>query len=325
MPPEAEKPLRKKWQLVAVGLFLVLLGVVLIFAYFTSAPRSFPTDQSFDITSGSSASAIADAAQTAHVVRSGTILYMVLVFLHDPSDIKAGAYAFSEPMNVFEVANRLSHDVPQAELVSLTFPEGYSVREYALLASEELPDFDAEYFYEQARGYEGFLFPDTYFVPESYTADELIVLLREAYQQKTATLRTELTTHYLTEEGLITLASIVEREANSPESMRMVAGILLSRMNLGMPLQVDASMEYVLEKPLKELTPEDLKIDSPYNTYLYKGLPPTPIGNPGLTAIEAVLFPEPSPYLFYITGTDGNFYYAETLHEHNANIARYLK
>jgi UPF0755 protein len=92
-----------------------------------------------------------------------------------------------------------------------------------------------------------------------------------------------------------------------------------------MPLQADASIEYVLNKPLKELTPDDLKIDSPYNTYLNKGLPPTPIGNPGADAINAVIDPTPTDYLFYITGTDGTFYYAETYEEHKRNIARYLK
>ena len=110
----------------------------------------------------------------------------------------------------------------------------------------------------------------------------------------------------------------------------MVAGILLSRIVLGMPLQVDAAMEYALATPLQELLPGELalqirELDSPYNTYKYKGLPPTPIGNPGLTAIEAVLNPKNSDYLFYITGIDGEFYYAETLEEHNQNIARYLR
>ena len=92
-----------------------------------------------------------------------------------------------------------------------------------------------------------------------------------------------------------------------------------------MALQADASIEYVLGKPLGELTPEDLEIDTPYNTYLYRGLPPTPIGNPGLAAIRAVLEPTSSDYLFYITDSEGNFYYAETFDEHRANIAKYLR
>jgi len=123
----------------------------------------------------------------------------------------------------------------------------------------------------------------------------------------------------------LVLASIIEREADSVESKKMVAGILKNRMSINMPLQTDASMEYILDKPLSELTPEDLKKESPYNTYLNFGLPPTPIGNPGLDAILAVLEPTPSDYYYYITGNDGEFYYAKTYAEHLQNIEKYLR
>ncbi len=96
-------------------------------------------------------------------------------------------------------------------------------------------------------------------------------------------------------------------------------------MKEGMPLQADASIEYILDKPLKELTPDDLKIDSPYNTYTNRGLPPTPIGNPGIEAIKAVLNPTPSQYVFYITDNEGVFHYAVTYDEHKENIAKYLR
>ena len=118
----------------------------------------------------------------------------------------------------------------------------------------------------------------------------------------------------MTEYEIITLASILEREANSAESMRMISGILQNRLEINMPLQVDASIEYDLDKPLHELTPTDLKErDTPYNTYLYSGLPPTPIGNPGQTAIEATLNPTESDYLFYVTDDESNFHYAHHL------------
>jgi UPF0755 protein len=129
----------------------------------------------------------------------------------------------------------------------------------------------------------------------------------------------------LSRDEVIVLASILEREANNERSMKMVSGILQNRIAADMPLQADASIEYVLSKPLKELTPNDLKIDSPYNTYLNKGLPPTPIGNPGLQAIEAVLSPQESQYFFYISDNDGNFHYARTYAEHLKNIDTYLR
>jgi UPF0755 protein len=123
---------------------------------------------------------------------------------------------------------------------------------------------------------------------------------------------------------VMVLASIVEREANSPESMKIVAGILENRLELGMRLQADASIEYVLDKPLSELTPEDLEIDSPYNTYKYTGLPPTPIGNPGREAMLAVLEPIKSDYYYYITDEAGEFHFAKTYDEHLQNIKMYL-
>ena len=129
----------------------------------------------------------------------------------------------------------------------------------------------------------------------------------------------------LSNNNVLTLASLLEREANSEESMRIVSGILQNRLKIKMPLQVDASIEYILDKPLKELTPEDLDIDSLYNTYKHTGLPPSPIGNPGLLAIDAVLHPKISKNLFYITGKNGEFHYASTFAEHQRNIAKYLR
>ena len=105
----------------------------------------------------------------------------------------------------------------------------------------------------------------------------------------------------------------------------MVSGILQNRLRIGMALQTDASIEYILHKPLKDLTAADLEIDSPYNTYSHNGLPPTPIGNPGLTAIKSVLEPTPSNYLYYITDTNGEFHYARTFEEHKTNISLYLR
>ena len=147
----------------------------------------------------------------------------------------------------------------------------------------------------------------------------------QTFTEKTTSIQSKIDTHPLGAKGVLILASILEREANSPESMKMVSGILQGRMEAGMPLQADASVEYILDKPLKELTADDLKIDSPYNTYTNRGLPPTPIGNPGLDAIRAVLDPTVTDYVYYITDTDGNFHYARTYNEHLDNVELYLR
>jgi UPF0755 protein len=145
------------------------------------------------------------------------------------------------------------------------------------------------------------------------------------FAKETNDIQTLMDVHSLSYDEILVLASILEREANSEASMKIVSGILQRRLAEGMPLQADASIEYVLNKPLKELTPDDLKIDSPYNTYTNRGLPPTPIGNPGRTAILAVLEPTDTEYIFYITDEEGEFHYAKTYDEHLDNIERYLR
>ena len=308
----------------------ISLGAVLfLFASWlwlsTAPPAAFPLNTPVAVETGLSASEVIETLKEQNLIRSETIFYLTLLLFHDPGTIKAGEYKFTKPLSVFALASRLTGSAPPEELVVVTFPEGFTAKEYAVIADNVLPEFDAEQFLNLASSSEGFLFPDTYHVPADYHEAELFTLLTETYYEHTAPFRQQLEDHKLTEQGLITLASLLEREANTPESMGIVAGILDTRLSIGMPLQADASMEYVLEKPLSELTPSDLEIDSPYNTYLYKGLPPTPIGNPGLAAIEAVLSPTYTDYLFYITGNDGEFYYAETFAEHKLNIARYLR
>jgi UPF0755 protein len=232
---------------------------------------------------------------------------------------------YPEPLNVWQVAERLTLASSAENLAAVTLPEGFTIEEFAELASTSLVDFDKELFIELGKGKEGYFFPDTYYLPNDFTAEELVELLSETYVQKTADLSEKIEAHSLTESEIIILASIIEREANTEESMRTVSGILQNRLEIGMALQADATMEYVLNRPLHQLEAGDLEIDSPYNTYLYRGLPPTPIGNPGLMAINAVLNPIESDFFYYLTDEDGNFYYAETFDEHRDNIDKYLR
>ena len=291
----------------------------------TLPPRDFPTATSFTINPGAGLQTVAAELHQAGYIRSRWRFYILMTTEFDPRTIKAGAYTFTTPASMYQIGQRITAGGERTDLIRVTFIEGERVSQFAERASAVLPEFDTDAFVALATPYEGQLFPDTYLIPPDFTAPDLIELLRSTYTQRLAPLQDKIANHQLAEAGIITLASIVEREANTPESKRLVAGILLDRMTIGMPLQADASIEYVLDKPLSQLTPADLEIDSPYNTYLNRGLPPTPIGNPGLTAIEAVLEPTPSDYLFYITGNDGNFYYARTYEEHQRNIARYLR
>lgn len=252
-------------------------------------------------------------------------MYFIISLFHDPKDIKASTYLFEEAITTRAVAQKLVTGDFDNDLISFTHIEGERATHIADEAEKTLTNFDTARFIELAVPQEGTLYPETYRIPKDFTADELVGLMTKTFSEKTAKLTAEMTSHPLGHKGVISLASIVEREANTVESMKMVSGILQSRIEAGMPLQADASIEYVLDKPLKQLTAEDLKVDSPYNTYTNKGLPPTPIGNPGIDAIIAVLEPTPSDFVYYITDEDGNFHYARNFDEHRSNIARYLR
>jgi len=320
------KPKYKSSGLLWLILSVILLSLLFGYLWLTNQPaKYFPLNEPLVIEEGLSAREIIFDLADQQYVNSATWLYLALSFSFGAENIKAGIYDIKTPLTTYALARLITDSAPPSATVALTFPEGYSSAEYAKIAERALANFDANVFSNLAKSSEGKLFPDTYAVPPNYSETELFELLLNTYEQKISPLRSEMENHKLTEEEIINLASIVEREANTIESMRLVAGILDTRLALGMPLQADATMEYVLNKPLKELTAADLEIDSPYNSYFYRGLPPTPIGNPGLDSIMAVINPQASKYLFYITDDDGQFHYAETYDKHRQNIARYLQ
>jgi UPF0755 protein len=322
-------PRKSRWRTVMlIALCAIVIPLLVVSVYvriLTQPPVDFPVSTTIEVESGMSISAITKQLESQNVVKSALLLYVVLLTSYEPENVKASTYYLDTPMSVFAVAEMLVRGDFNSNLISFTHIEGERASHVAENAALQLIDFDAAEFMMLASTFEGKLFPETYRIPKDFTEAELLNLMLETYEKNIVPLRERFKLVDLREEEVIILASIIEREANSIESMKMVSGILQNRLRIGMGLQVDASMEYILDKPLQELTAEDLKIDSPYNTYLYRGLTPTAIGNPGLDAITAVLEPTPSEYMFYITGDDGNFYYAETFDEHKANIARYLK
>ena len=316
----------RKISLIVLGLTFVLIALVVLYlVQNTKPPANFPLGTMITVAPGTSAAEIARSLKEKNVVSSELILYAVLLAYYDPTELKASDYIFYEPLDVFGVAKRLTEGDFDSSLINFTHREGERINEIAENASAVLENFDSAAFIQTALPYEGKLFPDKYRIPPNFTADKLFTLMTGRYEDALSPLRERIASHRLAEDEIIILASILEREANSLESMKMVSGILQNRLRIMMPLQVDASIEYILDKPLGKLTPGDLTIDSPYNTYQNFGLPPTPIGNPGLIAIMAVLEPTPSEYLFYITGDDGEFYYAETFDEHKINIVRHLR
>lgn len=178
---------------------------------------------------------------------------------------------------------------------------------------------------------EGAYFPDSYLIPNHYDLIQTENVIYKHREEKTIEAKQNATNLAMSEADIFILASLLEREARSLESKKMVAGILLNRLSLGMPLQLDATVQYARDTkkdPPKYWLPiskSDLSINSPFNTYLNPGLPPGPICNPGFDSIYAAYHPIESDYIYYITGNDNQMHYAKTLDEHNTNVAKYLR
>src|SRR3989344_601151 len=216
--------------------------------------------------------------------------------------------------------------------VWVTFIEGLRKEEIAQILAEKLSIPTVEFI---TAAQEGFLFPDTYLIPKDATVETVVLIFKNNFDRKYTNQMKDLAKQKeLTDSQVVTLASLVEREAKSYPDRVRVASIMLRRLAMGMKLDIDATVQYALGYQnathtwwKKNLTRVDLTVDSPYNTYTRAGLPPGPIGNPGLSAINAVLEASSStPYLFYISNRDGTeMHYASTIKEHNQNIAQYLR
>jgi UPF0755 protein len=328
---EAALSKQSRTRILTIGLILSLVmassvsALLFLHNMFTKPKESFPVHTPITIEAGSSVASIVTQLKHQGVVSYEFPLYLVLIWKHDPTAVKASTYYFDQPLDVYQLAERLVEGDYANSLVRFTHLEGMSVRALAPTITTVFPNISVEAFSTFATPFEGTLFPDTYLVPPTIALDELVQFMIDRHNEvMTELLEAHSTT--MTIADIIIIASLLEREANSPESMHEVANIIKRRLAIGMPLQVDASMEYVLDKPLGELLADDLRIESPYNTYLNQGLPPTPIGNPGKVALEAAITATgETPYLFYITGNDGKFYYGRNFDEHRQNIARYLR
>ncbi|MFT5281186.1 MAG: UPF0755 protein, partial [Flavobacteriaceae bacterium] len=188
-----------------------------------------------------------------------------------------------------------------------------------------LTNFNKEEFLIKTEEKEGYLFPDTYFFFPDTDTDMLIKTMEDNFEKQIESLSIPLNSKYSLSE-YITLASIIEKEATIDEKERaIVSGILHNRLDKNMLLQVDATLKYTLGKGSSELRTDDLKSDFPFNTYVHKGLPPHPIGSPGLSSISAAMYPESTPFLFYLHDSTAQIYYARTHDEHVSNKRKYLK
>lgn len=254
-------------------------------------------------------------------IRSKTVFNSLVILKAGDGRIVSGEYLFSKPITFFDLIERLTTGDYGIDVKQIRIPEGVTILEMGRLLESSLSNFDKEAFYQLAEGKEGYLFPDTYLFPENLKAHQVLEILENTFKDKTKDLTKQSS---ISLEEIVIMASIIEKEADA-ESKQEVSNILWHRMSIDMPLQVDATFVYSIGKGTFDLHVDDLADeDNLYNTYVRKGLPPTPISNPSLEALEAAANPESTDYLYFLTGRDGNMYYAETFEEHKLNKQKYL-
>lgn len=303
---------RKKFA-VYLGLLVLVLGV--IYWLFFSSPWNFPSGKIVRIKKGLTTSEIAQNFYDDSLIRSPFLL-KVLVRLNSKNGAVAGGYIFKSRANVFSIAYRLTHGVYDLKPYVILIPEGTSNKEIAALLTKRLPSFNERIFMDLTSDKEGMLFPDTYKISAAMNEEDIASMLYDNFVEQLKTLEPEIKKSNRSFTEILTMASIIEAEARNKEDRRIISGILWKRLDKGMKLQVDATFGYFMGKYSLQLTKKDLAYDSPYNTYKYKGLPPGPITNPGLDAIDAALHPKDSPYFFYLADSSGKTHYSVTFEGH---------
>ena len=297
-------------------------------------------EQSFSIEQGEAVNSVASQLELAGLIRDAEAFRAYLIYSGLDTTIQAGEYQLSAAMSAIDIARELQDATPEQvtfiilpgwrmEEIAASLPtSGLSIspEEFLTAARSPHPDYD---FLSGAATTEGFLFPDSYIVPRGVNAQELVNgFLRNFALRLTPDIKNGFAQQGLTIYEAVTLASLVEREAVQQEEQPLIASVYLNRLNMGMKLDADPTVQYALGySPIQQswwtspLTLIDLQVNSPYNTYLNEGLPPAPIANPGMDALRAVAFPAESNYLFFRARCDGSGFheFSETFDEHLAN------
>ena len=306
--------------------FFSVFFILVVFGYFFwNYPTNFPINTLVSVEKGVTIRQTADFLEQKNFITSPFWFIALNRALSGGRGVLAGDYFFGRPQNLFTISRRLARGDFGLTPVVVFIPEGSSVKEIAVILGKTLPSFDEEEFIKKAKDKEGYLFPDTYHFPQNIKPNAVIEAMEKNFNDKIVALNEKISAFGKSLKEVMIMASLLEEEARKLETKQMIAGILWKRLKMDMPLQVDASFQYVNGKNSFTLTTEDLATDSPYNTYTRKGLPPGPITNPGLDSILAAVTPTESKYLFFLTDKNGVMRYAITHAQHVANKEKYLR
>ncbi len=301
----------------------------------------------FSVRPGETGAEVAERLVQLDVVRQPLLFRYLLAFYGAESALRAGEYRLDPSAGTKAVVHQLMGGGSD-KLVSVTVPEGLRAEEVAAIVEQAGVATRADFLrlvfggtspvaglpLPGASSLEGYLYPETYWVPPDFGAEPMLRMMVEAFRDRALPVLQAASASGLPPQQMLVLASIVEREAALPDERPVLAGVFLNRLKLGMPLGADPTVQYALAPPntpspppagywKRELEFTDLKVASPYNTYVVTGLPPGPIAGPGLASMKGVAQPKASNYLYFVARPDHTHALAETFEEHQANIARY--
>jgi len=325
---------------------LLLLGHVIVGAlYFRSAysqvflPRDIPEQaRAFSIPQGASLSDVLQRLEDLDLAPSPLYVRIIIAWDGKRVVVKKGHYLLPQQASTWEILEIFEQG--KVELHKVTIPEGLDKWQVAdILGDQRWGDRDAFLKLINSNAFirdvdpnaldlEGYLYPETYMFPKDATPEEILQSMVNQFLNETKTLRLNLEQRGLTVREWVTLASLIERETSVPEERTLIAGVFENRLQKGMLLQCDPTIIYSLKREnlyKGKIYKSQIRYDSPYNTYVYKGLPPGPIANPGLPSLEAASNPDKTPYLFFVARKDGGHQFSKTLREHNRAVAKFRK
>lgn len=326
----------------------IILAFGLIYWHSLSSPANKNgQEKKFTVAKGEATSRIASNLEKADLIKSS--FYFKYVIWSKKFKIKAGEYLLSPADNIGEIVKKLSSGESLNNEKQIRIIEGWGIKDindylnknnlvagdsFINLASKKIGelkflelDSDLTYSLPATANLEGWLFPDTYRIMDEANAEYIInKMVNNLSLKLNKEMRREIKGQSKSVYEVLTMASLIEKEVRTQDDMKIVGGIFWDRIKYGMPLQSDASLSYILNDKIGGHTLEQLKIDSPYNTYRYQGLPPGPISNPGLNAIKAAIYPTSTEYVYFLSDPEtGKTIFSKTLAEHNKNKAKYLK
>ena len=311
------------YKLFFVFSLIFLVTILFLTAIYFPLVENSTIQKIINIPSGTNAKEIVHILEKNEIIRKNNYLFIILIKLSKLEDkLKFGEYNLSPSLNMLQILNKLARG--EIVVYKITIPEGYtSIQIAELLDKKEI--VEKESFLKLVKygekSWEGYLFPDTYEVPKKYGAENMFKLMLSNFEQVAVEnkLINKAEQTGFTMDEIITLASIIEKEAQFAEEKRQISSVFHNRLKSGMKLQSCATIQYILGKPKEKLEESDLEIESPYNTYLYKGLPPGPICNPGIDSIIAALEPANEDYLYFVLGDNGRHIFSKTYEEHLKN------